>query len=293
MLGYVLFVIACAGTTAEGFKSKLVLIGSTPGDGEIKQLLGIDPAKAIDFIRWDLGLGVGDNTFLLNINYGVGEPNTRGFKGGGETATIRGTYAFYKDAKGELLRLTTDKAVITLLKLNENVFHILTAQNKLMIGTGGWGYSLARKEPVKNTPSPLTSWTTTLLDTDRTPELVFEGRTPCVDLGRVELPYTEGCLKLKWRLTLFRDAQTHRPTGYKLEGTLNRRQALEGKWFFVNGTRESPRALIVRLDPDTTDRPISFLVGDENVLFFLGKDEQPLAGNDDFGFALSRRRQQE
>ena len=286
----VLFAGSCSGSTVIALKSTIILVGSTPADPEIRAPLSIDADKAIDFIRWELVMEQPDR-YYAKLNFGEGEPNTRGFKGGGETRVLRGTYAITKDPKGDIYRFTDEnsRGMISLVKLNENVFHFLNSDGKLMIGTGGWGYSLARKAKTTS-KSELVSRSTSLLDGGES-ETVFDGRTPCVDLGRADLPFTDGCLKLKWRITLRRDPRTNRPASYMIESTLNRRQSVEGKWTLVNGTHANPRALILQLDPDIADKTISFLVGDENVIFFLNKEEQPLAGNEDFGFALSRRLQ--
>jgi hypothetical protein len=288
LISAVLFVSSCSGGTVIALKSTIILVGSTPADAEIRAPLAIDAEKAIDFIRWELVMEQPDR-YYVKLNFGEGEPNTRGFKGGGETRILRGTYTVTKDARGDIYRFTDEnvRGSISLVKLNENFFHLLTADGKLMIGNGGWGYSLARKAKA-TTKSELVSRSTSLLDGGES-ETVFDGRTPCVDLGRADLQFTDGCLKLKWRITLRRDRRTNRPSSYLLESTLNRRQSVEGKWGLVNGTHANPRALILQLDPDIADKTVSFLVGDENVIFFLNKEQQLLAGNEDFGFGLSRR----
>lgn len=279
--------LSCSATTAGEARSKMGLVGSTPAGAEIRSLLGLDQAAPIDFIRWDLSLDQNGNTFGLNINFGEGQPNTRGLKGGGEKRFLDGRYGLSKSKKGDMLNLTTDKAAsISLLKLNENVFHLLTAEGKLMTGNGGWSYTLSRKEPVES-ESPLTSMTTALVD-ERFRETVFVGRTPCVDLRRDDLEVGPACLKLKWKLTLYRDPATNRPARYRLESTANRLKPVEGTWTLVNGTHTNPRALMIELDRDRPRETISFLVGDENVLFLLDKRLRILAGNEDFGYTLNR-----
>lgn len=289
LISAVFFAGSCSGGTVIAFKSTIVLIGCTPAGAEVRGPLSIEDGRLVDFIRWELVMEQPDR-FYLTGNFGEGEPNTRGFKGGGETRTIRGTYAITKDRNGDLYKFTAGRssAGFSLLRIDDNVFHFLSADNKLMIGNGGWGYTLARKQRVVG-KSDLVSPSKTLLS-ETASEIIFDGRTPCVDLGRADLPFTDGCLKLKWKLTLRRDPNTNRPSSYMIESTLNRRQSVEGKWTFVNGTHANPRALIIELEPDTADKKVSFLVGDENVIFFLSKEHQLLAGNEDFGFSLSRRR---
>ena len=135
--------------------------------------------------------------------------------------------------------------------------------------------------------APPASIGTGLLD-ERFSEIVFSGRTPCVDFGRADLEDGPDCSKLKWKLTLYRDLVTNRSTTYKLESTVSRLKPVEGRWTFVNGTHANPKALLIELDPDKRDRTISFLVGDENVLYLLDKESRVHVGNKDFGFALNR-----
>ena len=88
LVACILLANSCSGaSTANVLSSRIVLVGSTPGDALIKSLLTIKPEKQIDFIRWDLSLNEAENgskNFVLNIVFGEGQPNTRGFKGGGE-----------------------------------------------------------------------------------------------------------------------------------------------------------------------------------------------------------------
>lgn len=293
-LTIVLFAGSCSAfTSAEVSKSKIVLIGSTPGDAEIKSLLVIAADKAVDFIRWDLSFDPSGNEYILNINFGEGQPNTSGFKGDGEKRAILGRYSVAKNLERKVYTFSSPQLAgpISLVEISDNVFHFLTSTNRLMVGNGGWSYTLSRKERVSVGAPSLTTLATALLD-DRSPEVIFDGRTPCVDLGRADLQLGSECRKLKWKLTLYRNPNTGRPTAYRLQSTMNRPRAIEGKWTLINGMHANPRALILQLDPDKADASISFLVGDDNVIFLLKKDHQLLAGNGDFAFTLNRRQQE-
>lgn len=283
----VLFTNSCLGqSTADVLSGKIVLTGSTPGDSLIKSLLTINADKPVDFIRWDLTLNHSQpdsKTYVLNINFGEGQPNTLGFKGGGEKLSFEGVYAVSKSKDREIYELKNEKTpgTISLVKLNENLFHLLTPDNKLMIGNGGWSYTLNRKDA---SASAAVSWVTSL-PVETGEQATFDGRTPCLDFA----DYKVGgdCLKLKWRLTLFRDSKTNQPTTYTLESTRYRRNKIEGKWTIIKNSG----AIIYRLDADNDRDALSFLVGDENVLFFLDKENRLLTGNDDFSFTLNRKRQ--
>jgi hypothetical protein len=69
-----------------------------------------------------------------------------------------------------------------MVKLNENILHLLTPQHRLMNGNGGWSYSLNRKDLIHADVIPaLTSPTTLLKETSNL--LIYEGRTPCQEIA--------------------------------------------------------------------------------------------------------------
>ena len=281
--------------------SKIHLAGSTPGDEEIKLLLGISPDTKIDFIRWNLILTNTkpiQQTFTLNINYGEAQPNTLGFKNGGEKKSIDGEFTVSKGKEimnGELyhLKSTTLPIEILMVKLNENIFHLLTRQKQLMVGNGGWSYTLNRKQPI-HTKFPLPALTVLSTDNNNTlPQIIFDGRTPCQPLANEhQMNVSTACFKLKWRLILNRDSVTGAPTTYinrKVVDNLPR--DVTGKWIIIRGIQGNPDAIIYQLDPDKPTESISLLVGDENVLFFLNKEQKPYVGNSDFSFTLNKKQE--
>jgi hypothetical protein len=248
-----------------------LFIASTPADDSIKSIFRIPIDKKIDFIRWSLTLSAG-GSFNLDINYGEGQPNTNGFKGGGEKLSFSGTYAVSNNIYE--LKSGNFSAQISLIKLNENLFHLLTSDGKLMVGNGGWSYTLTRKDAdVKY--SPIT-WKSPLAQ-EIAQEVIYDGRTPCADFPE----QSANCYKLKWRLTLFRDKQTNEPTVYALRGSLYNHETRQGKWTI----KRDGETVIYQLD-----NSFSFLVGDENVLFFLDRRNQLLTGNSDFSFTLNRKK---
>lgn len=244
-------------------------------------MLTIPPQRKCDFIRWHLVL---EKTFSLQIEFGEARPNTRGFvpiaerRGpyDGELIQLTGAVGVARTNGRETLRLTSSdngKAQFSIARLNDNIFHVLSSDGNLMIGNGGWSYTLNRENPVASSSAVETGSgrrTTT-------PRAVFVGRTPCRELGELFAPAT-GCLKLKWRLTLDRDPMTMKPTTYKLEGTLYRTQTIEGKW-------ETVAPNVLRLE---NRKPVTLLAV-EDLLFFLDQNGVPMTGNNDFSFTLNRR----
>lgn len=293
-----LTIVCCIGlnsscTLASDRNDKIIFVGCTPGDDLIKSQLGIKNETVIDFIKWDLTFSnPNSNTFVLNIVYGESQPNTLGFKNGGQKKSYQGEYRISKNNGNEIYQLKSNEfqTEIALIKLNTNIFHILTPQKQLMIGNGGWSYTLNNKSPDNiNYPLPtLTSSTSVLKDTSL--EVIYDGRTPCQNFASENnLTVNESCFKLKWKLILNKDPKTLQPTTYTLKRTNSRETDITGKWTIIKGTASNPNAIILQLDPDKPNQTVSLFVGDENVLFFLHKDKNLFVGNDNFSFTLNKR----
>jgi len=287
------FILSCSCSLATGKNDKTVFVGCTPGNDLIKSQLGIPKETIIDFIRWDLAFDkLSHNTFVLNIVYGESQPNTLGFKQGGQKKSYQGEYRISKDHGNEIYQLKSSEfqTEITLIKLNENIIHLLTPQNHLMVGNGGWSYTLNNKTPEnKNYPLPtLTNSTAILSDTSL--QIIYDGRTPCQDFAAEnDLTVNQSCFKLKWKLILSKDPRTLQPKTYTLKRTNSRETDITGNWTIIKGITSNPDALILQLDPDKPNQTVSLLVGDDNVLFFLHKDKNLFVGNDNFSFTLNKR----
>lgn len=284
--------ISCSGSNAS---LEIDLVGSTPGDESIKSMLSISSDTKVDFIRWSLKLD-SKNAFVLDIIYGESQPNTLGFKGDGRKQIIKGTYLITKNQENnhfkEVYQLRSDarSEKIALVKLNENLFHILTPQNQLMVGNGGWSYSLNRKASVDSGEILFSS----PIPEDKSLQLVFDGRTPCREIATAhpEMNASSSCIKLKWRLILKRDSVTFLPSTCTIRNIVdNQPRDVSGRWTIINGTVKNPEVIIYKIQVDNLTEPILFLVGDENVLFFLDKNYKPFIGNEDFSFTMNKRLQ--
>lgn len=291
-----LFAPACINISARG-EHEVVFVGSTPGDESVKSMLAIPAETKVDFIRWNITLSP-SNTFALDIVFGESQPNTLGFKNQGEKRSIKGTYsisqkvdkgvnqAVYHLKGGDL---PVDMALI---KINDNLLHLLNPQHQLMVGNGGWSYSLNRKMPVNTTAQPIAITTAPTKILDTLSQIVFDGRTPCQEIAsdHPEMNARASCFKLKWKITLKRDSITHLPTTYTIRKVVNNQLGnVSGKWTIIRGTATSPHAVIYQLNPDKPAEAFSFLVADDNVLFWLNKDNEPYIGNEDFSFTLNRK----
>lgn len=260
-----------------------IFIASTPGDEPIRSILSIPAEAKIDFMRWKLEL-TSSGTFSLKLEYGESKPNTLGFKEGRERY-YEGGYTVAKN-KQEVYHLKAKgiRGELMLARINENLFHVLTSDQQLMVGNGGWSYALNAAKPVVPI-SPISSFGIPKKDTAR--QMVFDGRTPCaafaVDHGVEADP---SCFKVKWRLILNRDTGTLEPTTYSTRRIVYDLADNTGKWTIK---KMDSRAVIIQLNPDQPERSISLLMLDDNILYFLDKNGQPFTGNADFSFALNRK----
>ncbi|HSA57801.1 MAG TPA: hypothetical protein VLE53_18950 [Gemmatimonadaceae bacterium] len=132
------------------------------------------------------------------------------------------------------------------------------------------------------------AWSKTMLSTgtDSTALAVFVGTTPC---GPIANEFTgfpaQTCEKIKWQLTLFRDAQTGRPNTFLYEGT---RTSRRGTWSVQRGTPFHPEAQVYRLMPTPSGPALSLLSVDDSVLLLLDEELRVLVGDAGGSYALNR-----
>lgn len=111
--------------------------------------------------------------------------------------------------------------------------------------------------------------------------LVFVGTTPADAAVRerpLQISVPRGCTKAKWRIALYQDAATRAPTTYRIEGSLFRQGAAEGRWSIArDGSYRLEHSLHLRK-------------GDDDVLYILDRSDRPLVGHEDFSDTLDRRR---
>ena len=278
---------------------EIVLVASTPGDSLIKSLLAINPETKIDFIRWDLRLfkeEQSSNTFIMNLEYGESLQNTMGFKNGAKKLLIKGKYTILKNQSkyltGDIYQLKSvdNQVSISMIKLNENLFHLISPDHQLLSGNGGWSYTLNRKTPLNNNSEALPSLTISKpLFHDSDNQVTFDGRTPCLELAKqYNLQVNDNCFKLKWRLTLYKDPNTLMSGTFTMRSVGNQATDIEGKWRIIKACG-NPSVSIYQLDRSISEPFLSFLAGDENVMFFLDRNYQLFTGNKDFSFTLNKR----
>jgi hypothetical protein len=277
-----------------------VFCGSSPCGEAIRQVLQIPTNGAPDIIEWKLTLYQDPKTqapsrYELRCDYGSTAPNQPGLAKGRKTLERQGTWTTGKGTKSNPDATVYElNGAVSFLQVDANVLQVLNADRSLMNGTGGWSYTLNRMEHAEKSverelvlSQPDMSYQISPLAMGPTVFAVFEGRTPCHGIAReLKKSMHEGCNKVKWRVTLYQNAETLAPTTYKVEGSLHRREAREGDW---NVIQTDSNATIYRLAATKTEPALFLLKGDDNVVFFLDQNQNPLVGNCDFSYTLNRR----
>jgi len=241
-------------------------------------------------------------TYTLESAYGVPQPNTPGLAEGGTPIAMEGKWAIVKgtkiDPEIEVYQLYSEDSqiAVSFLKMSEDILHVLNNNQTMMVGNGGWSYTLNRTDnrpqlqiteqpdsppgaPTRP-PIPPVPGGSTMLG-------AFEGRLPCHEIVFEMLniaPYP-GCMKQKTRVTLYLDQNTGAPSTYMSMGT---RTIQEGKWTMIEGTDDDQDAVIYQLNLSDSQEPVSFLKADENHLFLLDRAGNLLVGNALFSYTLSR-----
>jgi hypothetical protein len=298
-------VIVLSGGIAAGTPSvAAVFEGSTPCDNPIRTILQIPPDAKADLIEWELTLQQAaatskTGTYHLWYAYGATEAGRPGLAPNTTRHERRGTWSLAHGAQASTRAITYKLSTgLVFWKLNDNILHVLNADGSLMVGNGGWSYTLIRRDASEPRVDPAVI----AADADDGPRTisplasgpavfgVFEGRTPCHGIAReLAVAARPGCWKLKWRVTLLQDPHSHEPTTYKVEGTLYGSGAREGRWRMTRGTADDPQAMIYELLPSSEHRSILLLKGNDNVLFFLDRGRRPLIGTAQNTYTLDRR----
>jgi len=246
--------------------------GSTPADPVVRSFLGISLQDSVDFIRWKLTLH--DNHYSLNCNYGIGKPNTNGFINGGEKLAL--SSALNKEKN--IYKLSSGNKILNVVELNTDLLHLLDAQYHLLVGNGGWSYTLNNLAPSVTDQINITAQQTLLKDS-----MAFEGRTPCNVPGII--PAGVQCYKLKWYIVLYANAKKNDEGTYKVFGTAYRKQEPKtGNWQIITGKN----GRIIYQFNDKENGFLYLLKLDEHILVFTDAQGKLLVGNEDFSYTMNR-----
>jgi hypothetical protein len=268
---------------------------TTPCDEFSKALLTIPAAHKAVMMKWSLAL-LTPTTYKLIYTYGMDKQGSREFSEGAITKEQTGTLTKSKFKSTEIYTLTASNAPsISFLKLNENVLQLLDANKNFMVGNGAWSYTLNRVDPVK-IPSNETN-SQKMEETKFADSIVFDGRMPCyAPLLALNGKTTNGCNLVKCRIIFFYDNRSHSPSSIKFYtihvGTGGMRYLATGKWITMRGTKRDPNSILYQLqiNSDQPQQHLTFLKGDDNILFLLDDELNCMAGNDYCSFTMNRVR---
>lgn len=246
---------------------------STPAGAVVKTFLGLPLSDSVDFIRWYLILD--GNDYEMQCNYGLGKANTNGFINGGKTVQVSGIMVKEKN----IFQFKNGSKILCAAILNDDLLHLLNDDNSLLVGNGGWSYTLNNLTPSVSDQVNLTPIQTILKDS-----MAFEGRTPCGVPGIIA-PGME-CYKLKWYIVLYASAEKNESGTYKVFGTNWRKEGgKKGNWKIING---NDGRIIYQLNDDNGKGLLYLLKLDENILVFTDAKGNLLVGDLDFSYTLNR-----
>jgi len=118
---------------------------------------------------------------------------------------------------------------------------------------------------------------------------VFEGRPLCQEMAsQVNVDMTSACTHLKWRLILYVDPATGKPTTFTSYMGLYGRTPHKGNWSVKKGSPYDKDATLIVLDFDKPAESFTLMKGDDNVLFILDQHNQFRVGDMNFSYTLNR-----
>ena len=276
-------------------------VGTTLCGREVREFIGGFPLDAnCHAITWRLTLRPSPaQTWKLAATYGVPATTNPNVMVDGPSVVRQGawrTLTAARSAPGATRHQLTREGggrSLSFAEIHGDLLHLLTDDGGLMVGNGGWSYTLNRaaraEEPGEVSRAADMSYTISPLATGSTVSGVFEGRTPCRGISQqMKVPEVDGCLKVKWRVTLYQDPATAAPTSYKIESSLHRQRAREGTWKILRRPSAGSESILYQLDATPAEGAIRLLKGDDNVFFFVDEQFRPLIGTAEFSYTLNR-----
>lgn len=135
-------------------------VASSPCGNVIRPLLKMPSEQECDFVKWKINLyqdpvTKAPTTFSLTALYGLSQPNTTGFVGGGIRVEATGKWIMTKGTQANpnavVYQLNPDQSELSLsfVKMDDNVIHLLYSDKSLMIGNAGYSYTFNK---AKNQP---------------------------------------------------------------------------------------------------------------------------------------------
>jgi hypothetical protein len=167
-----------------------------------------------------------------------------------------------------------------MVQLNEDLLHFADNSRHLLVGTGGFSYTLNTLLPLHSSHVNLKANVTTSVNDS----LVYVGRTPCAVPGVV--PRGQQCNKLKWKIVLYPISNNLHYGRYRILGTAYRAQnGKTGTWRVIKGKDDR---IIFELNNDGETNYLYLVKLDEQVLIFSDDEGKLLVGDEDFSYTMNR-----
>lgn len=258
---------------------------TTPCSGIKPPLPQIPQGTNCEMTIWKITFN-SDKTYTLLATYGMTQPNATRVKNGGTQISLQGTWS--QDPITGIVNLTSSdsQSQISFMKITDELIHLLDVDKKMMVGNGGWSYTLNKI----NSRLRSESKNTHIVTSKELATGVYEGRTPCQNsllvFTKSFVESSQGCERIKWLITFYQDAKGN-PTRY-IFGIQGRNDSHQGTWHAIQGTLSNSEAIIYQLQPDD-NRQIIFLLkfGDDHLLF-LDENMNLLIGNKYLSYTLSK-----
>ncbi len=244
---------------------------STPAGQAVRDFLGISRPDSIDFIRWYITIR--DNKeFNLSCSYGISKPNTNGFIDE-KKIELKGSVNF----RDKILTLSCSGRILSILVLNDNVLHLINNDGSMMVGNGGWSYTLNAMTKVPAPEVYVQQQSVSFKDS-----ILFEGRTPCKGIEEMMTGvHRPDCYKKKWLVYLYKSSSGAASGTYRIGSTAG---AYTGKWQI----NQSAGKIIYRLQLNN-GRTLSLLQVDKNIVYLMDTKGELMVGDHDFSYSLNRR----
>ena len=250
---------------------KINYTASTPAGQTVRDFLGISRSDSIDFIRWYITITDGKE-FNLSCSYGISKPNTNGFIDE-KKITLKGVVNF----KDRVLTLNRTGKNLSMLVLNDNILHLLNRDGSMMVGNGGWSYTLNAIAKVPASEVYLKQPPAGFKDS-----IVFEGRTPCKGIEEMMMGISRPeCYKKKWLVYLYKNSPAATSGTYRIGSTAG---AYTGKWKLKENTGKTIYQLQLN-----NGRSLSLLQVDKNIVYLIDTRGELMVGDHDFSYSLNRR----
>jgi hypothetical protein len=128
-------------------------VATSPCDQIPRSMLSIPVTADCEMIKWELAISRDPRNqnptfYKLNYTYGMSKPSTQDFMNDGTKGVKEGNWTMLKDSRHKTvyrLNPPTSDPAISFVRLDDKLLHLLDQEGKLMIGHGGWSYTLNGK----------------------------------------------------------------------------------------------------------------------------------------------------